>query len=528
MRIQRALIAFLTVCALPAAADGPWFGIEMPSERSGVWDPRMERLAFNLGWGPLTLRLTEEQDPYQDLKAEELLAHIEEVVEIAEQSRGELGVWGRMPGSRYERMAAEYVADQFRELGLEEVRIESFDIGPQWRLRSHKLTLLADPAYGERTRDFVLEEALPIGGCLPTPEEGIEAELVYVGLGRPADLVGRDLQGKIAVVRSYMHPSPNSHTGEPVPEWLAKTGAAGFIMIMDVPEHLQFSPILARPKGGILGFCTNSLEGNFIEDVLLRAADKGLPAPRVRIRVDSGRTEPKQGLNTLGLIRGETDEYVIVIAHTDSFFQGAIDNGSGIGHMLALARHYSRPDAAKPRRNILFVATCGHHIGSPGVKDLITRYPEVMAGTVYATNWEHIAAVWAYQFNRGARFRWSNTEFPVTVSVSNKSPMLLELLHEAVDRYGIVCNLETSHYPGGDPFPFWTAGVPVVNLIGLPLYYHTNRDDLEVLSKPGLERVARAAAFFIDQTMKRSRQELENGAIPSPWAFPPNYFPEYP
>jgi hypothetical protein len=50
----------------------------------------------------------------------------------------------------------------------------------------------------------------------------------------------------------------------------------------------------------------------------------------------------------------------------------------------------------------------------------------------------------------------------------------------------------------------------------------------EVLSRPGLERAVRAAAFFIDETMKRSREELEEGATKSPWIPPPNYFPEYP
>ena len=100
------------------------------------------------------------------------------------------------------------------------------------------------------------------------------------------------------------------------------------------------------------------------------------------------------------------------------------------------------------------------------------------------------------------------------MSVSIGSPLLDELIEQAVERYGIVSNLETTHCPGGDPFPFWDAGVPVVNLIGLPTYYHSTPDVAGVMSRPGLEGAARAAAFFIDETMKHSRDELEKGATP--------------
>jgi hypothetical protein len=508
-----ALVTAATALLLSACskdAGGPWFGLDLPEQRA------VRPEGFELDWGPLTLRLPEAEDPYRDLEAEEMLAVIDDVVAIAEQSRADgVGLWGRIPGSRYAKMTAEYAAERFRTLGLEDVHIDTFEREPTWLLHSWELTLLADPAYGEGTEDIVLADAYPIGGSPSTPEEGLEAELVYVGLGTPADLLGRDLRGKVAVVHSIMQPSPNSHTAENLPPELIKAGAVGCLVVMDLMEPLQFMPVgVSGP--GVLGFTLNGIEGSFIEDVIAGAGEGR--RPRVRMKVQSSREKGWIARNALGLIPGELDEYVIVIAHTDSFFQGAIDNAAGIANMLALARHYARPGAAKPRRNMLFVATSGHHVGSVGVRDLITRYPEIMGKTVYAINCEHLAALHAYQLHRGKMVFTANVEDPLLVAVSNRSPLLLELLGEAVDRYGLVVNLQTSHYPGGDPYPFWTAGVPVVNLIALPLYYHTTRDLPEVMSGPGLERVARAVAWFMDQTMARSRADLERGSVKTPWS----------
>jgi hypothetical protein len=498
-----------------AAADGSWFGLRMPSERTGAWHPAIRDQRFQLDWGPLTLRLPAAEDPYRHLQAAEILAHLEDLVAIAESSREEgVAYWGRIVGSPHERRAAEYVAEKLREFGLEEVRLDTFDTGSRWRANSWELTLLGDRAYGEGTRDYTFTDAYPAFGSAATPPEGIEAELEYVGIGHPRDLAGRDLAGKVAVVHSYLQPSPNAHTGALAPELMARAGAAGYVVVLDFNEPLQFVPILTGVDK-LPGLSLNGIAGSFLEDVATRVGAE--PPPRVRMKVDTEWIDHVEGVNALGMIRGEIDEYVVFVAHTDTWFQGAIDNGGGLAIMLALARHWSRPEAPKPRRNILFVATCGHHVGSYGVKDLIARYPEIMAKTVYAVNCEHVAAVWTYQFARSLTYRWTNVEAPLTVGVSNRSPLLLDLLRQAIDRYGIVIDLDTSHYPGGDPFPFWEAGVPVINMIGLPTYYHTTRDLPEVMSAPGLERVARAVAWLVDRSMASSRAALERGATRSPW-----------
>ena len=67
------------------------------------------------------------------------------------------------------------------------------------------------------------------------------------------------------------------------------------------------------------------------------------------------------------MLPGATDENILVMAHTDAFFEGALDNASGIAMMLEIARHYAAIPQAQRRRTITFLTTPDHHHGSVGV-----------------------------------------------------------------------------------------------------------------------------------------------------------------
>ena len=67
------------------------------------------------------------------------------------------------------------------------------------------------------------------------------------------------------------------------------------------------------------------------------------------------------------MLPGATDENILVMAHTDAFFEGALDNASGIAMMLEIAGHYAAIPQAQRRRTITFLTTPDHHHGSVGV-----------------------------------------------------------------------------------------------------------------------------------------------------------------
>ena len=120
--------------------------------------------------------------------------------------------------------AAEYVAERFEAAGLQDVHIDSFPRDAQWWPLEWEVRLLGRNAYGEGTKDYVFRTAFPARPSKSLSDEGVEAELIYVGLGRPEDLVGRNLHGKIAVVNSVLDSSAWSHSARGIPRKLVAKG----------------------------------------------------------------------------------------------------------------------------------------------------------------------------------------------------------------------------------------------------------------------------------------------------------------
>ena len=56
------------------------------------------------------------------------------------------------------------------------------------------------------------------------------------------------------------------------------------------------------------------------------------------------------------------------MAHHDAFYEGALDNASGMAVMLGLAEYYSKIPREQRRRTLKFVTTSGHHDGSDGTQ----------------------------------------------------------------------------------------------------------------------------------------------------------------
>ncbi|HYK88483.1 MAG TPA: M28 family peptidase, partial [Acidobacteriota bacterium] len=82
------------------------------------------------------------------------------------------------------------------------------------------------------------------------------------------------------------------------------------------------------------------------------------------------------GRNVLAFRPGQNPEIIAVLAHYDTARttrQGAMDDGSGIGVLLELAKVFS---AAPTRRSLLLVATDGEEWGMLGARELARSYPE--------------------------------------------------------------------------------------------------------------------------------------------------------
>jgi hypothetical protein len=358
---------------------------------------------------------------------------------------------------------------------------------------------------GKGSKDYRFVSAMPQPASPPTSQQGLTAELVYVGYGRDIDIAGKKLAGKGAVLRG--RPAQGGYsTARGIPDKLAEAGAAFVIIIFDLPIDVQ------TYNGALTGrrvptFAIADYEGRFIEDVMARASTSPVKA-RVKL---TNVVEERPTSNIVGQVNGTSDEYAIVIAHHDSYFYGANDNASGVAAMLGLAKHFASLKEP-PRRTHIFVATGGHHGGGyPGSTKFATDHLDIRDRTAIVLNSEHMAAVQTIEYTDVDKATWgsaggllvANTETPKFGSVVPSNPLLLDLFAQSLARYGVTM-LSTAWDVGvGDLTPFRRRDYPVARIIEVGHWYHTTGDILSAVSPVGLERSARAYADFLHDVDER-------------------------
>ena len=89
---------------------------------------------------------------YEPIEGRRLKGWLNEVVAISRQSRDDGNrYWGRISGTKYEAMTADWTETQFRRLGLEDIRRQPFELRPQWFPTDWSLTATG----GGQTLSFV-------------------------------------------------------------------------------------------------------------------------------------------------------------------------------------------------------------------------------------------------------------------------------------------------------------------------------------------------------------------------------------
>ena len=357
----------------------------------------------------------------------------------------------------------------------------------------------ADPAYGPGTADVVLESATPLGPDLPGGM--LTAPLVYVGSGNPAVTAHIDVKGKIAVqlVVPQAHMVFERAAVSPHTQDLVKRGAVAVVNILQQPGNEY-----ARDLGGCAAPCFNigGRDGYFLEQVLDRAAVAGTSEVRAQVTVKSETKTNLKAENAVAVIPGRSDEVIILDAHADAWFDGAGDNGDGLSVLIALARHFAKP-ANRPDRTLALIASAGHHTpGLNGPRGFMTSNPELAKKAVLAVNIEHVAQ---RNFAPGRSiapdgyrdFVADSGEAPITAGVTNESPYLDTLFQQGVARYGTNFVSAKSPMASGESGGFAPINGAVVTIMQAPPLYHTSGETLDIISTPGLERMARFLAYFV-------------------------------
>jgi hypothetical protein len=249
-------------------------------------------------------------------------------------------------------------------------------------------------------------------------------------------------------------------------------------------------------------------DGLFLESVLDKAAQAGkLDKVRAQIRLQSETRTGLQAQNGVAIIRGNSDETIVIDSHADAWFDGAGDNADGLAVTLALARHFAKPEN-KPERTLVFVASAGHH--SPGIngpRNFISANPDLAKKAVLVINIEHVAqrnfSPARNTFDDGYRQTVADSgEAPIAFGITNNAPFLNTLAQQAVTRYGVNLISEKSPMQSGETGGFADVKAPKVTVMQAAPLYHTSGEVLDVISTPGLERMARFLSYFIGEATR--------------------------
>ena len=493
--------------------NSPWYGIALPPP----FDPH-DVPAIIGSRGPVPARVPAGEENYPELTGEIIRQDLADIVAISQRSLAsrELNsdqIWGRVSGFASGQEAVQWAAGKFRDAGISDVRLQGFrqnEGSSLWLPESWELRLLANAEAGPGSDDVVLQTAVALapsviaGGRLTAP-------LIHVGGGSAAQLQHLDLTGYIAVqtVIPQAHLVFERDRVMTNARDLVARGAVAVINVVQLPGNE-----MARDMSGCGGPCFNigGRDGLFLTSVLDQAAVQG-NLLQMSISLSAREHRALEAVNAVAVIPGQSPETIILNAHADAWFDGAGDNGDGLAVLVALARHFSRPEITLPRTLVL-VASAGHHTpGLNGPANAVAMNPDLFGPARLIINLEHVAqrnlVPARSEYGDGYREYVADAgEAPIVAGVTNSAPFLEALIDQGVQRYGTNFVSGPSTMASGEGGGYRSAGVPIVTTMQAPPLYHTSGEVLEVISTPGLERMARFMAFFVREVAQATPAQL--------------------
>ncbi|MEE8305056.1 MAG: hypothetical protein V3S24_21765 [Candidatus Tectomicrobia bacterium] len=486
---------------------------------------------FPIGLQQLPQTLDEATDPRADITAEELEAYAGVLTNIALESRndGEI-LWGRIQGTKYERKALGWIVEKLESFGLNDVHYDPFPSQfPQWRPSVCDLVITKAPGF-RHDETFAFEEAITAFVSATTPEGGIEREVIYVGDGTAAELRGRDLSGKIVLLRGRTLPSALLNSARTAYSRLA-TGIygepAGVIVWWDVPNTDQVAGRVGAPGGGdAIGKALPwTTIGNDAGLYLRKLLDRVTPGNPVKVRLDvQGRMESGEARmsgNAYAILSGRSGDYVVIPTHVDGYFFGLHDNGSSVALNLALARHYAGTSFEQRQHGLIFLFQGDHEVpGVGGTLPFILKHEKLMREhLLLVLRPEHLGMI--RPLDAGLFTARSNIADPLMLLVTNRSPALIDIFKRAATNYAISMGDLVYIDPAADEAafhpPYNDLGAISSGWIQTGKFYHSTADvDWGGVDFQQMEKLARAHAFVIDELSKRNKADLHRDGFPVP------------
>ncbi len=483
--------------------------------------------SWEMGLRPMTMASVGKDDPYESISKQYIFDWSQKMKEVSLQSKedGEI-LWGRIQGTKYEHFAFELIENELRTLPLDEVHYQKYPCQfPQWRPTACDVEVLSAPNL-ESGETHVFSTALTTAVSATTPEGGAVGELIYVGEGSASELRGRDLEGKIVLLRGKTLPSAVLNSARVAFSRIA-TGKYGtpkaIVVWWDTPSVSQVAGRVGAPGGGdIIGACLpwttiSNDDGLYLRKMLDNCEEDQVVTLRVDIQgqVESDRVSG----NVWAKLEGKQDKFIIIPSHVDCFMYGVHDNGTSIGLNLALAKYYSSLPIEEREYGLIFMFQGDHEV--PGLANTKLWAQEnqqwLEDRLLMILRPEHIGMI--QEADEGAIKFKSNVTIPMMLNISNQSPLLTDIFKRAIDNYSLPCANNVIRDPSADEMGFYPPHVhfkkqPIsAGWISGGTYYHSTADvELDMICFDTVTQFAKAHAFVIDEVSKHSEDALRENS----------------
>ena len=396
----------------------------------------------------------------------------------------------RPSGSPQARAAAEYVAAELRQLGLD-VRLQPVVV-PHWVRGAETAALVEYSGMVPGTMQKIVLTAL--GGSSSTPAEGLTAEVVTVNTFEELQALGRDkVEGKIVLF------------DEMFDKQLAAGGRA-FAAYGDAVRYRALGAKAAAELGAVAALVRSVGNADYRLPHTGFSFPAGIPAGAVtaedadlivhlaaqgKVRMHLTLTPQKlpdeTSYNVIADLKGSEhpEQIVIVSGHLDSWDlgTGAIDDGAGVVIAMETAEILQRLHL-RPGRTLRVIAWMDEETGGAGSKAYSAEYATAFP--------HHIAAI---ESDSGA-------SHPLGFEVKG-SPVAIDALHPlqpVLLSIGATVLQPTSYSPEADIESMSDAGVPAFGIMqdGRTYfnYHHTGADTLDKIIPGELRENAAAMAVL--------------------------------
>jgi Zn-dependent M28 family amino/carboxypeptidase len=406
--------------------------------------------------------------------------------DLVESLTTEIGA--RPTGSPAMEHARDWAIAKMTALGFAQVHAEPFVKEHAWQ-RGAESAAISFPV----RRPLAI---LGLGGSVPTPAAGIEAEVVvFASLDSLKAAAPGSLAGRIAVVNQPMTRTQDGEGyGHAVraradgPSIAAARGALAFLT-RSIATGTARAPHTGgtRYADGVQRIPAAAL-GIADAELLARLAARGI-APRVQLRLESTDVPQTAAWNVVGEVPGRDPlaGTIVIGGHLDSWDpgDGAVDNGAGVAITMAAARLIAELPL-RPKRTIRVVAWGSEETGGSG-----SAYAKA-----HAAEAAHLVVASESDLGTGRIFR-------LALPKDMTGNPLLPLLAEVLSPLRILVRTEPTQFGGSDVEELHDAGVPVFGLqqdaSGYFDIHHSADDTLDKINRADLDQnvAAWAALLYI-------------------------------